>query len=157
MLKEQTKAPTFTLPDQDGKDRSLTDFAGKWVLLYFYPKDDTPGCTKEACTIAEVYDEFSKKGVVVLGVSKDTVASHKKFVEKYHLPFILLSDEDQTAIKQYEAFGEKTMFGKKIMGTKRVSYLIDPHGTVVKAYPKVDPASHALEILQDVDRFVNAS
>ena len=130
--------------------RSLKDFAGQWVLVYFYPKDDTPGCTKEACTIADVYKDFERLGVTVIGMSKDTVRSHKKFAEKYELPFILLSDEDMATITKYDAFKEKKMFGKPIRGTHRISYLIDPDGKIAKAYPKVDPANHALELIADI-------
>lgn len=150
MLNIGTLAPDFTLLDQDGVSQSLKTYRGKYVLLYFYPKDDTPGCTKEACTIAEVYNDFSKLNVVVLGVSKDTPSSHKKFAEKYSLPFTLLSDTDAAVIETYGAWQEKTMFGKTALGISRISYLIDPEGKIVKVYPKVDPASHALEILKDI-------
>ncbi len=150
MLNIGTLAPDFTLLDQDGVSQSLKTYRGKYVLLYFYPKDDTPGCTKEACTIADVYNDFSKLNVVVLGVSKDTPSSHKKFAEKYSLPFTLLSDTDAAVIETYGAWQEKTMFGKTALGISRISYLIDPEGKIVKVYPKVDPASHALEILKDI-------
>ena len=150
MLNIGTLAPDFTLLDQDGVSQSLKTYRGKYVLLYFYPKDDTPGCTKEACTIADVYNDFSKLNVVVLGVSKDSPKSHKKFAEKYSLPFTLLSDTDAAVIETYGAWQEKTMFGKTALGISRISYLIDPEGKIVKVYPKVDPASHALEILKDI-------
>ncbi len=150
MLNIGTLAPDFTLLDQDGDSQSLKTYRGKHVLLYFYPKDDTPGCTKEACIIADVYNDFSKLNVVVLGVSKDTPSSHKKFAEKYSLPFTLLSDTDTAVIETYGAWQEKTMFGKTALGILRISYLIDPEGKIVKVYPKVDPASHALEILKDI-------
>lgn len=150
MLNIGTLAPDFTLLDQDGDSQSLKTYRGKHVLLYFYPKDDTPGCTKEACIIADVYNDFSKLNVVVLGVSKDTPSSHKKFAEKYSLPFTLLSDTDAAVIETYGAWQEKTMFGKTALGISRISYLIDPEGKIVKVYPKVDPASHALEILKDI-------
>ena len=150
MLNIGTLAPDFTLLDQDGVSQSLKTYRGKHVLLYFYPKDDTPGCTKEACIIADVYNDFSKLNVVVLGVSKDTPSSHKKFAEKYSLPFTLLSDTDAAVIETYGAWQEKTMFGKTALGISRISYLIDPEGKIVKVYPKVDPASHALEILKDI-------
>lgn len=150
MLNIGTLAPDFTLLDQDGISQSLKTYRGKYVLLYFYPKDDTPGCTKEACTIADVYNDFSKLNVVVLGVSKDSPKSHKKFAEKYSLPFTLLSDTDAAVIETYGAWQEKTMFGKTALGISRISYLIDPEGKIVKVYPKVDPASHALEILKDI-------
>ena len=150
MLKAGRKAPTFKLADQDGKVHALKDYAGKWLLIYFYPKDDTPGCTKEACTIAEIYKDFKRMGVAVCGVSKDSVKSHKKFAEKYSLPFTLLSDESTEMIQKYQAWGEKTMRGKKYLGTFRVSYLIAPDGTIAQVYPEVDPANHALELLTDL-------
>jgi peroxiredoxin Q/BCP len=150
MLAIGTTAPAFTLLDQDSVEHSLAQYAGQWVLLYFYPKDDTPGCTKEACMIAEVYDEFAALGVKVIGVSKDSPKSHKKFAEKYHLPFTLLADESTEMIQAYEAWEEKSMYGKKYMGTSRISYLIDPDGKIAKVYPKVDPASHAGELLADL-------
>jgi peroxiredoxin Q/BCP len=150
MLKTGRKAPTFKLADQDGKMHALKDYAGKWVLLYFYPKDDTPGCTKEACAIAEVYKDFKRLGVTVMGVSKDSVKSHKKFAEKYALPFTLLSDESTEMIQKYGAWGEKMMRGKKYLGTSRVSYLIDGEGKIAKVYPDVDPANHALQLLADL-------
>ena len=142
MLTPTTHAPAFTLLDDTGVARSLADFAGKTVLLYFYPKDDTPGCTKEACMIRDVYNDFEKEGVVVIGVSTDSVASHKEFKEKYELPFILLADTDKTVVKAYEANG--------LLMTKRVSYLIGPDGVILKTYPDVDPATHALQILKDL-------
>ncbi|MEK7638791.1 MAG: thioredoxin-dependent thiol peroxidase [Patescibacteria group bacterium] len=143
-------APDFALQDQNGSVRTLAEYKGKWLLIYFYPKDDTPGCTTEACTIAEVYDEFKALGVEVIGISKDSPQSHQKFAAKYHLPFTLLSDESTDTIKAYGAWQKKTLFGRTAMGTKRVSYLINPAGKIEKVYPKVDPANHALEILEDV-------
>lgn len=142
MLQPQTLAPKFSLSAQDGQTYSLEQFRGKYTLLYFYPKDDTPGCTKEACTIRDQFAEFGKMGIVVLGVSADSVESHKAFAEKYHLPFLLLADETKETIKAYEADG--------LLFTKRVSYLIDPQGMIAKVYPDVDPASHAGQILEDV-------
>lgn len=150
MLDIGTKAPSFTLPDQDGQNRSLIEFAGKWVVLYFYPKDDTPGCTKEACTIAEVYNDFAALGAVVLGVSADSPESHKKFREKYNLPFTLLSDPTVKMIQSYKAWKRKMMFGRKFLGIQRMTYIINPSGEIVKVYPKADPASHALELLSDL-------
>ena len=141
MLPEGSKAPNFTLPSHTDESVSLSDFAGSPVLLYFYPKDDTPGCTREACTITELYDEFQKAGIIVLGVSKDNPESHRAFRAKYHLPFTLLSDPDQIVIEQYGAKG--------LLGTKRISYLISQDGTILKTYPNVDPAFHAYEILKD--------
>lgn len=154
MLTIGSQAPDFTLPDQDGATRTLADFRGKWLIIYFYPKDDTPGCTKEACTIAEVYNDFTTMGVNVVGVSKDSPKSHKKFADKYHLPFTLLADEETTMNQAYGAWGEKKMYGKAYMGTNRISYLIDPNGIVAQVYPDVDPASHALQLLTDLKEIV---
>ena len=150
MLKIGKKAPEFSLQDQDETTHTLKQYQGKNVLIYFYPKDDTPGCTKEACAIADVYNDFKKLGVVVLGVSKDTPKSHKKFAEKYNLPFTLLSDKDGVMIEKYGALQEKSIFGKTSLGIVRMSYLIDGEGKVAKVYPKVDPANHALEILKEL-------
>jgi thioredoxin-dependent peroxiredoxin len=157
MLKKGRKAPSFSLQDQDAKTHTLKDYAGKWILVYFYPKDDTPGCTKEACMIAEVYGDFKRLGVKVLGVSKDSPKSHQKFAEKFNLPFTLLSDESTEMIQAYEAWGEKSMYGKKFMATLRISYLIGPDGKVAKAYPDVDPANHALELLTDIKALKKAA
>jgi len=145
-----TKAPAFTLPDQNGKPHALIAYKGKWVLLYFYPKDDTPGCTKEACTIRDAYAEFKKEGIVVLGVSTDSVKSHKKFAEKYELPFTLLSDEDKEVVTKYGVWGKKKFMGKEYMGTKRDSFLINPNGVIAKIYEGVKPADHADEVLATV-------
>jgi peroxiredoxin Q/BCP len=150
MLSVGDKVPNFSLPDQNGVLRSLREFAGKRVIIYFYPKDDTPGCTKEACMIAEAYTDFTKHDVVVLGVSKDTPHSHKKFAEKYMLPFTLLSDTSGEVIEQYGAWDEKRMFGRTFHGIIRMTYLIDKNGLIAKVYPDVDPATHALELLKDV-------
>jgi peroxiredoxin Q/BCP len=150
MLKIGKKAPDFSLPDQDGGARSLSEFKGKRVVLYFYPKDDTPGCTKEACAIADMYNDFKKHGVVVLGMSKDTPKSHKKFAEKYNLPFTLLSDKTGEVIEQYGAWNEKSMFGRTFLGIVRMTYLIDETGKIAKVYPDVDPATHALQLLEDI-------
>ncbi len=150
MLTVGQKAPEFELENQDGKKVGLADVAGKFTLIYFYPKDDTPGCTKEACTIAEVYDEFETMGISVVGISKDSPASHKKFKEKYHLPFTLLSDAQGNVIDAYGAWQNKSMFGRSFMGIARVSYLLDKNGVVVRVYESVDPATHALDILRDV-------
>lgn len=154
MLETGTAAPDFTLLNQNEEEVSLTDTTGKWRLVYFYPKDDTPGCTKEACTIAEVYDEFAELDVAVLGMSKDSPQSHLKFAEKYSLPFTLLSDESTETIQAYGAWQEKSMYGKKYMGIARMSYLIDPEGKVAKVYPKVTPAQHALEVLKDLRELI---
>ena len=150
MLQEGRKAPNFSLLDQNEEKHTLKQYAGEWVLIYFYPKDDTPGCTKEACTIAEVYKDFSRLKVSVLGVSKDTSRSHLKFAEKYNLPFTLLSDPEMQMIEKYGALKEKKMFGKAVRGTHRISYLVDPAGKIAKVYPSVDPATHAAELLTDI-------
>jgi thioredoxin-dependent peroxiredoxin len=150
MLKIGRIAPLFTLPDQNNELHTLKSYRGTWVLLYFYPKDDTPGCTKEACTIAEVYKDFAKLKVPVFGVSKDSVRSHKKFAEKYSLPFTLLSDPTMEMMNRYGALVLKKMYGKEVRGTNRISYLINPEGKIAKVYPEVDPAGHALELLKDI-------
>lgn len=150
MLAAGTKAPQFNLIDQDGTAHSLEEQNGTWTLIYFYPKDDTLGCTKEACAIRDVYNDFSRMGVTVFGVSKDNQRSHKKFATKYELPFTLLSDETTHMMRDYEAWGEKKMMGKTFEGTLRVSYLLSPDLTIAKVYPEVDPANHALEILKDL-------
>ncbi len=150
MLPAGRKAPSFSLLDQNEEKHTLKQYLGQWVLIYFYPKDSTPGCTKEACSIAEVYTDFERLGVKVLGVSKDTPRSHQKFAEKYHLPFTLLSDPEMQMIEKYGALKEKKMFGRAVRGTHRISYLIDPAGKIAKVYPSVDPANHALELLADI-------
>ncbi|MBI4449888.1 thioredoxin-dependent thiol peroxidase [Candidatus Uhrbacteria bacterium] len=142
-------APDFTLPDQDGKPHALADYRGRWVLLYFYPKDDTPGCTTEACTIRDRYTSFGSSQVVVFGVSTDTTASHKKFVEKYGLPFPLLADPAKKVVRAYGVWGKKKFMGREYEGTKRMSFLIDPKGKVAKIYEDVKPAAHADEVLSD--------
>ena len=144
MLEIGTKAPDFKLYDEANTERSLSDFLGRKVLLYFYPKDDTPGCTREACAIREVYDDFKKERIVVMGVSKDSSRSHKKFKDKYSLPFILLSDPLQTVIKSYQA--------DRTLGSRRISYLIDAKGMIVRTSPDVDPATHAVQILTDLKK-----
>ena len=149
MLTAGTKAPAFLLPDQNGKVHQLSDYKGKWVLLYFYPKDDTPGCTKEACSLRDNYNAFEKMGTIVLGVSTDSVKSHKKFEEKYGLPFPLLADEEKKVVEAYEVWGKKKFMGREYMGTNRVSFLIDPNGNISKVYETVKPAEHAEEVLGD--------
>ncbi|HRN70282.1 MAG TPA: thioredoxin-dependent thiol peroxidase [Candidatus Woesebacteria bacterium] len=144
------QAPEFTLPDQLGVLHNLTQYRGRWIVLYFYPKDDTPGCTKEACSFRDNFESLKEKGIVVLGVSKDTQASHKKFSEKYNLNFTLLSDESTEMIKRYEAFGEKKFMGKTFQGILRTTYVIDPQGIVRKVYENVKPQDHAQEILRDI-------
>ena len=147
MLLEGTKAPAFTLPDQNGDPVSLSDFAGKKVVLYFYPRDNTPGCTRQACAFAETWEEFEKQNVVVIGISKDSAASHQKFAQKYQLPFILLSDPQLQAIQAYGVGQEKKLYGKVSMGVVRSTYLIDEKGMIEKAMPKVKPDTNAAEIL----------
>lgn len=147
MLEAGMKAPDFTLPDKDGNPVSLSDFAGKKVVLYFYPKDNTPGCTRQACAFAAAYGEFEKLGVTVIGVSKDSAASHQKFADKHGLPFILLSDPELTAIQAYDVWQEKKLYGKVSMGVVRTTYVIDEHGVIEKAMPKVKPDTNAAEIL----------
>ena len=144
------KAHNFSLTDQNGKLHSLADYKGRWVVLYFYPKDDTPGCTKEACGFRDFSKEYSEKGIAILGVSKDSVASHKKFAEKYHLNFPILSDESKEVIKAYGAWGEKKFMGRVFEGTLRKSYIINPKGEVVKTYEKVNPLIHAQQIIKDI-------
>lgn len=156
MLNEGIKAPAFTLPDQEGQEHTLSDYQGSWILLYFYPKDDTPGCTKEACGIRDVWGDYQKAGLHVFGVSADSVAKHKKFVEKYTLPFTLLSDEEKTMLEAYGVWGKKKFMGREYMGIHRVSYLINPEGVIAKVYPKVKPADHAQEVLTDLEELKNA-
>lgn len=148
MLEVGTKAPEFTLPDKDGNPVSLTDFAGKKVVLYFYPKDNTPGCTRQACAFAGAYEEFEKINVVVIGVSKDSAASHQKFAEKHGLPFILLSDPELTAIQAYGVWQEKKLYGKVSMGVVRSTFVINENGMIEKVMPKVKPDTNETEILE---------
>jgi len=147
MLEVGTKAPEFTLPDKDGKPVSLTDFAGKKVVLYFYPKDNTPGCTRQACAFAGAYEEFKKINVVVIGISKDSAASHQKFAEKHGLPFILLSDPELTAIQAYGVWQEKKLYGKVSMGVVRSTFVINESSMIEKVMPKVKPDTNAADIL----------
>ena len=148
LLEVGAKAPAFTLPDQDGKMVSLKDFKGQKVVLYFYPKDNTPGCTKQACNFGELLPQFREKGAVVLRVSKDSVASHKKFQEKFGLPFTLLSDTELKVIQAYGVWQEKNMYGKKTMGVVRSTYLIDEKGVIVKAFGKVKAAENPQQMLE---------
>lgn len=150
MLEVGTKAPDFTLPDQNGNMHSLSEYRGKKVILYFYPKDNTPGCTKQACGFAERYPQFTEKGAVVLGVSKDSVASHKKFEEKYGLPFTLLADPELVAIQAYDVWQEKKNYGKTYMGVVRTTYLIDENGKIVKAFDKVKAADNPEQMLGEL-------
>ena len=151
MLEVGKKAPDFTLPDQNGKMITLSSFLGQKVILYFYPKDNTPGCTKQACNFGELYPQIQEKGAVVLGVSKDSVASHKKFEEKYHLPFTLISDPDLVAIQAYDVWKEKSMYGKKYMGVERSTYLIDEKGIIIRAFAKVKPADNPGQMFKELD------
>ena len=148
MLEEGKKAPLFSLKDDDGKAVKLADFKGKKVVLYFYPRDNTPGCTKEACGFRDVYDDILAKGAVVVGVSADSAASHKKFREKYGLPFYLLVDEDHRTAEAYDVWAEKNMCGKKSFGIVRTTFIIDEKGIIKKVFPKVKPEKHAQEILE---------
>lgn len=147
MLEAGMQAPAFTLADKDGKTVSLSDFLGKKVVLYFYPKDNTPGCTRQACAFAAAYSAFEAKNAVVVGVSKDSVSSHEKFAEKYNLPFILLSDPELQAIQAYGVWQEKKLYGKTSMGVVRTTFLIDEEGKVRKVMPKVKPDTNAADVL----------
>ena len=147
MLETGTKAPVFTLNDKDGNAVSLADFAGKKVVLYFYPKDNTPGCTRQACAFAAAYEDFKTLDAVVIGVSKDSESSHRKFAEKYGLPFILLSDPELKAIQAYGVWQEKKLYGKTSMGVVRTTYLLDEQGVIQKVMPKVKPDQNAGEVL----------
>lgn len=148
MLEVGTKAPEFTLPDQNGEKHSLSDYRGQKVVLYFYPKDSTPGCTKQACNFGELLPQFREKGAVVIGVSKDSVASHKKFEEKYGLPFTLLSDVERMVIEAYDVWKEKKNYGKVSMGVVRTTYLIDEEGIIIKAIGNVKAAENPAQMLE---------
>lgn len=153
-IKENQKAINFTLPDQTGNTHSLSDYLGSWVLIYFYPKDDTPGCTKEACEIRDNFPDFEKLNINVLGISADSVNSHEKFATKHNLPFTLLSDENKEVIKKYSVWQLKKFMGKEYMGIVRSSFLIDPKGNIAKIYKKVKPKEHALQVLNDVKELI---
>ncbi len=155
-IKVGDAAPEFSLPDQNGELHSLAETRGSWTLVYFYPKDDTPGCTKEACSIGELFPAFEKIDAKVFGISVDPVKSHKKFAEKYELPFTLLSDEKKEVVDSYGVWQEKQMMGRTFMGTVRTSFLLDPRGTVAKVYEKVKPELHAEEVLADIKAFQKA-
>lgn len=150
MLEKGMKAPDFTLEDKDGNRVSLSGFLGKRVVLYFYPKDNTPGCTRQACAFAGLYKEFQNKGVEVIGISRDSTASHVKFAEKYNLPFILLSDPELAAIQAYGVWQEKKLYGKTSMGVVRTTFIIGENGIIEKVMPKVKPDSNAAEILAEL-------
>ena len=151
MLEIGMKAPDFTLQDKDGNQVALSDFAGKKVVLYFYPRDNTPGCTRQACAFAQNYDGFKERGVEVIGISKDSATSHAKFADKHELPFILLSDPELVAIQGYDVWKEKKLYGKVSMGVVRTTYVIDENGVIEKVMPKVKPDTNAAEILAYLD------
>ncbi|SEG28257.1 peroxiredoxin Q/BCP [Eubacterium ruminantium] len=150
MLETGVKAPDFQLPDQNGKLHSLSDYKGKKVVLYFYPKDSTPGCTKQACNFSELMPQFTEKGAVIIGISKDSVASHKKFEEKYGLPFTLLSDTEKAVIEAYDVWKEKKNYGKVSMGVVRTTYLIDENGIIAKAFGNVKAAENPAQMLGEI-------
>ena len=152
LLSVGDKAPAFKSTNQDGETVSLGDFKGKKVVLYFYPKDDTPGCTKEACSFRDGWSKFRKRSIAVLGVSVDDAKSHRKFIDKFSLPFTLLADTDKAIVRAYGVWGEKSMYGRKYMGTHRVTYLIDEKGKIAAVWPKVKPEGHAEEILEAVGK-----
>ncbi len=153
-----TKAPDFSLQDQNGRTHSLSDYQGKWVVLYFYPKDDTPGCTTEACNFRDARDAIAEYGnAVVIGVSKDTVKAHKKFADKYDLNFTLLADPEHSTIEAYGAWKLKKFMGREYTGIERSTVIINPDGVIVKEYPKVDPKNHAVEIIADLKEFQGKS
>ncbi len=150
MIELNSPAPNFSLKGQDNIERELKDYLGKWVVVYFYPKDDTPGCTTEACSFRDDFAELKAKNVQILGISKDSVASHKKFAQKYNINFPLLSDPDKTVIHAYNSWGEKKFMGRLFEGIIRNTFLINPEGKIVKIYEKVTPKNHAQEILKDI-------
>ena len=150
MLKIGDMAPDFALPDSEGREHKLSDYLGRKIVLYFYPKDNTPGCTRQACAFASAYDEFRRRDIVVIGISRDSVASHKKFAEKYNLPFILLSDPDLVAIQSYGVWQEKKLYGKTSFGVVRTTFIIDEEGKISAVMPKVKPDTNAEEILNSL-------
>ncbi len=152
-LKIGDKAPDFSLPDQHDAMHALSDYKGGFVLLYFYPKDNTPGCTKEACGIRDAFPKFEKMNARVFGISVDSVESHKKFADKYVLPFTLLSDKDKEVVKRYDVWAKKKMMGREYMGIVRTSFLIDPKGMIIKIYEGVKPETHAEEVLKDLSQW----
>ena len=152
MLETGIKAPDFTLPDKDGNMVSLSDFAGKKIVLYFYPKDNTPGCTKQACAFAANFEKFKEIDAVVIGISKDSAASHLKFARKYDLPFIILSDTELQAIQAYDVWKEKKLYGKTSMGVVRTTYIIDENGIIEMVMPKVKPDTNASDILEYLNK-----
>jgi len=151
MLKEGMNAPEFSLPDQHGNDHALSDYRGSWVVLYFYPKDMTPGCTTEACRFRDEFPAFGKLDAIILGISKDSIKRHAKFADKYQLPFTLLSDENSDVCDRYDVWKSKSLYGKSFMGIVRSTFLIDPSGKIAKIYPKVKVKEHAAELLEDLN------
>lgn len=154
MLNVFDTAPDFNLPDQNGKLHSLKDFQGKWLFLYFYPKDDTSGCTQEACDVRDNYESITESGVAVIGISPDSVKSHKKFETKNELNFTLLADEQKEVVQRYDVWKEKSMYGRKYMGVERTSFLISPEGKIIKIYSKVNPSGHIQTVLNDLKELV---
>ncbi|HBF4873919.1 TPA: thioredoxin-dependent thiol peroxidase [Clostridioides difficile] len=152
MLSIGTKAPEFTLEDKDGNKVSMSDFKGKKVVVYFYPKDNTPGCTRQACAFRNAYDGFKKEDIQVIGISKDSIKSHQKFAEKHELPFILLSDPDLVTIKAFDVWKEKKMYGKTALGVVRATYIIDENGIIEKVFEKAKPDTNAQEILEYLEK-----
>ena len=152
LLEVGDKAPAFRAKDQEGETVSLSDFKGKKLVLYFYPKDDTPGCTKEACSFRDGWSKFKKRGIAILGVSTDDEKSHRKFADKFSLPFPLLADPEKKIVTDYGVWGEKSMYGRKYMGTHRVTYVIDEKGKIAAVWPKVKPDGHADEILEAIGK-----
>ncbi len=153
MLKAGMKAENFSLPDADGNIHSLIDYRGKKVILYFYPKDMTSGCTTQACAFRDVYDDYKERDLVLIGVSKDDENSHKKFIEKYDLPFLLLSDVDTTVCKKYGVWVEKSLYGNHYMGIQRATFIIDENGTIIKVFEKASPKENANDILNFLNRY----
>ncbi|MCS7183940.1 MAG: thioredoxin-dependent thiol peroxidase [Patescibacteria group bacterium] len=154
-VKEREIAPDFELLDKDNKVHKLSDYRGEWVLLYFYPKDNTPGCTKQACDIRDNFLEFKKFNCVVIGISTDSIKSHKKFAEKYNLPFILLSDSEKKVVKNYGIWKKRKVMGIQYEGTERTSFLINPEGRIVKIYEKVNPIKHAQIVIDDLKKYAS--
>jgi peroxiredoxin Q/BCP len=152
ILQAGKRAPLFVLPDQHGEEQSLAASLGQWVVLYFYPKDDTPGCTKEACSFRDGYTAFKRAGIIIFGISADSVKRHLKFSEKFSLPFPLLADEEKKVVERYGVFGKKKFMGREYLGILRTTFLIDPNGVIAKVYENVDPENHAKDILADMER-----
>lgn len=154
MSESKKNAPDFTLPDQNGTLRTLSHQRGTWVLLYFYPKDNTPGCTKQACTLGEAFPQFQKQNIQIWGISTDSIESHKKFAERYHLPLLLLSDHEKTVVNKYGVWQQKKFMGRLYYGIVRTSFLINPQGKIEKIYERVNPSTHAKEVLHDMEKML---